>query len=87
MAAAATREAGTALAEGVAISGDALERILTETHCYPYFLQEWGKHAWDAADTSPIDLRDVERATRAATADAGCRVPVAHFLESSRSGS
>ena len=57
-----------ALAEGVAIAGDALQRILTQTHCYPYFLQEWGKHAWDAADTSPIDLRDVERASRTATA-------------------
>ena len=57
-----------AQAEGVAISGDALQRILTQTHCYPYFLQEWGKHAWDAADTSPIDLRDVERASRTATA-------------------
>ena len=57
-----------AQAEGVAISGDALQRILTQTQCYPYFLQEWGKHAWDAADTSPIDLRDVERASRTATA-------------------
>ena len=54
--------------EGVTIAGDALERILTQTHCHPYFLQEWGKHAWDAADASPIDLDDVERASGTATA-------------------
>ena len=57
-----------AQAEDVTITGDALERILAQTHCYPYFLQEWGKHAWDAADTSPIDLGDVERASESATA-------------------
>ena len=31
-----------------------------------YFLQEWGKHAWDAADAPPIDLADVEQASGAA---------------------
>ena len=64
-----TREAASlaitkpALDEGVIVKRDALERILQETHGYPYFLQEWGKHAWDAADHSPITLRDVEDAT------------------------
>ena len=57
-----------AQAEGVTIAGDALERILAQTRCYPYFLQEWGKHAWDAADAPPIDLGDVERASGTATA-------------------
>lgn len=57
-----------AQAEDVTITGDALERILAQTHCYPYFLQEWGKHAWDAAEASPIDLDDVERASETATA-------------------
>jgi hypothetical protein len=57
-----------ALDEGVAITEDALERILVETHRYPYFLQEWGKHAWDAAPQSPITLSDVERASRVALA-------------------
>ena len=57
-----------ARAEGVTVAGDALRRIFTETCGYPYFLQEWGKHAWDAADASPIDLGDVERASRTATA-------------------
>ncbi|MGE0335954.1 MAG: ATP-binding protein [Gammaproteobacteria bacterium] len=40
----------------------ALERIVRETQGYPYFLQEWGKHAWDVAHQSPITERDVERA-------------------------
>ena len=57
-----------AQAEGVTIAAAATERILAEARGYPYFLQEWGKHAWDAAEESPIDLGDVERASRAATA-------------------
>jgi hypothetical protein len=52
-----------ALDQGVAIAEDALERILLETHRYPYFLQEWGKHAWQAAERSPITLNDVDRAS------------------------
>ena len=57
-----------AQAEDVTVDEAALRRIIETTRGYPYFLQEWGKHAWDAADTSPIDLADVERATHAATA-------------------
>jgi len=53
---------------GVRIDEDALDRIIRETRGYPYFLQEWGKHAWDAAETSPITLHDVEQATAAAIA-------------------
>jgi hypothetical protein len=54
--------------QGVKVDEDALARILHETHGYPYFLQEWGKHAWDAADASPITLSDVEIASSAAVA-------------------
>lgn len=57
-----------ALDEGVSVDEDALDRILQETRGYPYFLQEWGKHAWDTAHTSPITLQDVERATASAIA-------------------
>jgi hypothetical protein len=57
-----------ALDEGVEITEDALERILVETHRYPYFLQEWGKHTWDTAERSPITLDDVTRASRVALA-------------------
>ena len=66
--AARTAIAKPAEAEGVTVTHDALDRILQETLCYPYFLQEWGKHAWDAADRSPIDLEDVERASVTAIA-------------------
>lgn len=54
--------------EGVSVDEDALQRIIEETRGYPYFLQEWGKHSWDAADASPITLTDVERATNTAIA-------------------
>jgi hypothetical protein len=57
-----------AAACGVDVDADALERIIQETHGYPYFLQEWGKHAWDAAPSSPIRLLDVEAASRIAVA-------------------
>ena len=55
-------------AQGVKIQDNALQRIVKETHGYPYFLQEWGKHAWDAAVTSPITLRDVGLASKATVA-------------------
>jgi hypothetical protein len=54
--------------QGVEVAEDALARIIQETRGYPYFLQEWGKHSWDAASESPITLQDVERATSSATA-------------------
>lgn len=54
--------------EGVDVDEDALRRIVEQTHGYPYFLQEWGKHAWDAAPASPITRRDVEQASRTAVA-------------------
>jgi len=47
-------------AEGVEIDDDALDLVLADTQGYPYFLQEWGKHAWNCAGTSTITLRDVE---------------------------
>lgn len=57
-----------ALDQDVVVEEGALDRIIQETRGYPYFLQEWGKHAWDAADASPITLEDVERATASAIA-------------------
>ena len=53
---------------GVGVTPDALDRIVRETRCYPYFVQEWGKHAWDAAAASPISLADVELASTTAVA-------------------
>lgn len=54
--------------EGVEVTPGALDRIVAETRGYPYFVQEWGKHAWDAADRSPITEEDVEVASVSAIA-------------------
>ncbi|HEY2839126.1 MAG TPA: ATP-binding protein [Pirellulales bacterium] len=54
--------------QGVEIDDDALEQILEKTQGYPYFLQEWGKHAWDAAEQSPITRADIELASNTALA-------------------
>lgn len=53
---------------GLAITDEAVAKIVQETQGYPYFLQEWGKHAWDTAAVSPIQLDDVENATASAIA-------------------
>lgn len=53
---------------GVNFEAEALEVILQQTECYPYFLQEWGKHCWDSAEAPTVTLMDVE--TAAATANA-----------------
>lgn len=55
-------------AEGVTIDEEALTRIIDAAHGYPYFLQEWGKHTWDAADVSPITIGDVDSASVSAIA-------------------
>jgi hypothetical protein len=54
--------------EGVEFTPEALAGIVSATRGYPYFLQEWGKHAWDVADRSPITLSDVTAASVEATA-------------------
>jgi hypothetical protein len=53
---------------GVEFAPGAVELIITQTKGYPYFLQEWGKHAWEAATTSPITESDVESAAAQAVA-------------------
>lgn len=55
-------------AQGVRINEDALTEIVRQTRGYAYFLQEWGKHAWDCADESPITIEDVVLATSSVTA-------------------
>lgn len=54
--------------QGADITDEAVDRIIEVTRRYPYFLQEWGKHAWDAAGSSPITLDDVEKASATAIA-------------------
>ena len=51
---------------GVAYEEGALEEILAQTKAYPYFLQEWGKHSWHCALTSPITRADAASATELA---------------------
>jgi len=53
---------------GVTVAEDAMASILRQTRGYPYFLQEWGKHAWDTATASPISGDDVRRASQSAIA-------------------
>ncbi len=53
-----------AVALGVLYEDTAVDEIIAKTHGYPYFLQEWGKHAWDAATTSPITFANVELASQ-----------------------
>ncbi len=56
------------VAESVNIRRDALALIVEATHGYPYFLQEWGKHTWNTAESSPVDEADVQAASEVATA-------------------
>lgn len=57
-----------ARSEGVEIEPRAIDLIVEETEGYPYFLQEWGKHAWDTASASPIRRADVVNASQEAIA-------------------
>jgi AAA ATPase domain len=52
----------------VAAEPEALQKIIQQTLGYPYFLQEWGKHAWNVARASPITALDVETGSRDAIA-------------------
>ncbi len=58
-----------AMQEGAGYTDDAIHEILKQTQGYPYFLQEWGKHSWNNAASSPITLQDATRATSAALAE------------------
>ncbi len=49
-------------AEGVLYEEAALARILELSGCYPYFLQQYGKHAWLTAKDDVIGVAAVERA-------------------------
>ena len=49
--------------QGAKIDDEALDEIIAKTAGFPFFLQEWGYQAWNAADVSPITLRDSTRAS------------------------
>lgn len=44
---------------GVAFDDDALQEIVKVSRGYPYFLQEWGYHVWNASPASPMTIDDV----------------------------
>ena len=47
---------------GVELASAAVDRVVAESGGYPYFLQEWGYHVWNAAPASPITGDDVRSA-------------------------
>ena len=55
--------------EGVEFEPAAIDEVLRATAGYPYFLQEWGKHCWDVAVTSPIRYQDAVDAGELALAE------------------
>lgn len=50
------------------ITSEAVAGIIDKTERYAYFLQEWGKHSWDAAKGPPITIADVDAASVTAIA-------------------
>lgn len=55
--------------EGEMINAAAVDAIVRDTRGFLYFLQEWGKHSWDAASASTITGRDVDSARVTALAE------------------
>lgn len=55
--------------EGEEIEPEAVRAIVEATEGYPYYIQEFAKHAWDLAFCSPITLQDVANATVTAVAE------------------
>lgn len=51
---------------GATVDEDALSEIVRSTAGYPYFLQEWGLHAWNHASGNRITLEDVHSAEKSA---------------------
>lgn len=61
--------------EGVEIQPDALDALYDEADGYPYFVQAYGKAAWDLAPANPITAEDV----RVAAPSAGEELAVGFF--------
>ncbi|HVZ29466.1 MAG TPA: ATP-binding protein [Asticcacaulis sp.] len=54
--------------EGESINDNAIAAIISKTHGYPYFLQEWGYQVWNIAESSPISLGNVDQSSEKAIA-------------------
>lgn len=48
--------------EGVAIVPEAVDAIVAATRGYPFFIQEWGFHAWETSAGPTITLQDIDLA-------------------------
>jgi hypothetical protein len=55
--------------EDAGFDGEALDDLYRRSGGYPYFVQAYGKAAWDAAPTSPIGVADVAVAAPEAEAE------------------
>jgi hypothetical protein len=55
--------------EGAAWDDDAVSLVISISEGYPYFLQQFGKQAWNAAEGTTIKLSDVESAIALAQDD------------------
>jgi len=55
--------------EGAEFEQEALEAMYAATGGYPYFVQAYGKVAWDSAPASPISLEDIRVAAPEAEAE------------------
>jgi len=55
--------------EGAEFDQDALEAMYAATGGYPYFIQAYGKVAWDSAPASPITIEDIRVAAPEAEAE------------------
>lgn len=58
-----------AKSEGAEFHEDALEAMYAATGGYPYFIQAYGKVAWDSAPSSPITVEDIRVAAPEAEAE------------------
>lgn len=52
---------------GVEFTDDAVDAIIDLAQGYPYFLQEWGYHVWNAADETPVRRSLVDGITPSVT--------------------
>ena len=51
---------------GVGWTDDAIDAVADRSDGFPFFVQTWAYHTWNAAIDDPISGADVERAVRAA---------------------
>ena len=54
-----TEAAGAAIEKplnehGIKIDADALSRVVEDSQCYPYFIQQWGQSLWNEADKANL---------------------------------